>query len=304
MTPRCRHFPANRPVSPLALLLAGILCSASAGHRIPPELGNASEAKKRKYIELQSQIDLREKIRAGQQRYQIRQAARRSMIEEMRSRCEERKEAVDSEGKVPETSASEQERGEPSWLLLSALLLIPIGAPLLRHWRAQQAEEIDLEPYVPQESPACPSAAESAEKARHEALQRIESVRLCLDIGQEAKALVPEENIRQHLESILQNSQIRIEEGSNVVLKLTVNCEWDERRLILVHEENLSVMETLALCADNQDRQPPGTKLWGAGSADFTDESKAVAGILCSVEQITSLFLDVLGKPRQLTSTT
>ena len=111
----------------VAALLAGMVIHAPGAFPLPPELERASETQRRQYIQIQSQLALQEKIRVGEQRYQQRQVFRQALVEGMRAKAVERRQAIYG----PPAAAPVARSGMPRSLmpiLLGAALLVSLWA--------------------------------------------------------------------------------------------------------------------------------------------------------------------------------
>jgi hypothetical protein len=114
--------------------------SASGGFRIPPELSHASEKQKQEYLQNQSKIGLHEKIRVGEQRYQQRMAARKSLVDVMRVRSAERKDMIFQSAELATPTPN---KGQDPFLLGLTVLLIVVGAWLVRRWRRNEISRLE-----------------------------------------------------------------------------------------------------------------------------------------------------------------
>jgi CheY-like chemotaxis protein len=114
----------------VAAVLAGMVIRAPGAFPLPPELERASETQKRQYIQSQSQSGLEEKLRVGEHRYQQRQVYRRALVEEMRRKTVERRQAVFSRPDAAPVALS----GELCSRILLLVVAVSLVAVLLA-WR-------------------------------------------------------------------------------------------------------------------------------------------------------------------------
>ncbi len=115
-----------------AALSFGIATQSLGGIRLGPELERANEEQRQAY--LLTDLGVREKTQAGEQRYALRQDFRRSLIEGIHAQAEQQP-AFAAASNPPASGGLHG--SSPSSMLLCFAALIVAGALLLRYARAQ-----------------------------------------------------------------------------------------------------------------------------------------------------------------------
>jgi hypothetical protein len=125
----------TRCLSPGLLVAAafafGIATQSLGGIRLGPELEKASDKQREAY--LQTDLGVREKTMAGEQRYALRQDFRRNLIDGMHARAEQRTPSAATG--IPPAPGGLQ--GSSGSMLLKFAALIVAGALLLRYARGR-----------------------------------------------------------------------------------------------------------------------------------------------------------------------
>jgi hypothetical protein len=130
--------------SPRAFWMAVVLwlgtgLAAQASFRIPPELENATEEETARYLQLEGDRSLREKIQVGKQRYQERLAFRQALADTMRTNRERRRAVISNQFATVPVARPGRSASHEGLLWLAALALVGVFAFL--HFRLRRSRE-------------------------------------------------------------------------------------------------------------------------------------------------------------------
>jgi len=309
-----------------AILACVPVTTGNAAVPIAPELQAAEDGGVRQ-IQLEAEISLQEKIQAGKQRHQERQAFRQALVAGMRSEAAERREEV--AGRGPTAVAKPEKRFEMTDAVWALLVLLAVYHGYRFHQKRQLEDIVFSLPAFDQESLPKVKAIERKSPdddwkqivhsahlaAEHgggngadadsvgkvnfagtvnctrEKLLAIHSVKVCVNVSAALKVLISEDRIKEHLQLLLEGQGIQTKEDSKVWLALVVQGSHNEKTQTFTHREKLVFVESETLFKKNLiTRQLTPHILWGAEYTGFAREREVENDILSVVQVIAEMF--------------
>jgi hypothetical protein len=135
-----------RHSAPLCLAASLLLAAGTDGIRaaipITPELEQLSEGDRVRKMNYDAEVSLREKIQVGAQRYEVRQAYRRSLVEGLRARVETRQSEII--GNNPVNPNQDKKTGLDATGIILAVLLAIGGFFAIRFLKHRQPGSADV----------------------------------------------------------------------------------------------------------------------------------------------------------------